>query len=287
MKPARKHRSTSPTRVLLCLALSFALLTTIAHSQSEKPQPKEDVNAADIAKAIVRVKSGDFAGYDVEMIAEGRAIEVIPLLKDRFVRSQDESLKSKIANVLIRLGEQDNLYWGFLAERANLAIDSDAPSYLCFDEQGKVSPEQPSPAFVDWAMAHHIPLETASEDALFTYPGAVLELGSTGDTRGTPILRRALLSPNFLIRGDAALGLAAIHDKNSIPLIVEACQTAPSEAAEEIAKALVYFDDPQAEAAAEKYIPPDLLKEYRAARAAGQSPYGIKPPKQRNGGDQK
>lgn len=52
----------------------------------------------------------------------------------------------------------------------------------------------------------------------------------------------------------AALGLAKLQDKESIPLIIEACQRANPEMAPFLARSLVFFDDSQAQNAAEKFI---------------------------------
>jgi HEAT repeat protein len=67
----------------------------------------------------------------------------------------------------------------------------------------------------------------------------------------------------------AAMGLAEIQDKDSIPLIIEACDRAPAEAASSIAEALVYFDDPEAQGAVGRYIRKDVAKALREERAQG------------------
>jgi hypothetical protein len=67
----------------------------------------------------------------------------------------------------------------------------------------------------------------------------------------------------------AALGLAEIQDKASIPLIIEACKRAPAEAAAVMAESLVYFDDAEAQRAVDTYIPKDAAKVFREARAQG------------------
>jgi hypothetical protein len=60
-----------------------------------------------------------------------------------------------------------------------------------------------------------------------------------------------------------AQGLAVIHDKDSIPLIIEACKRVPVEVARSLAGSLKYFDDdPRALAAADMYLPkpPDPIE---------------------------
>jgi hypothetical protein len=67
---------------------------------------------------------------------------------------------------------------------------------------------------------------------------------------------------------EAARGLALAQDKDSIPLIILACQQTP-DAVTIIAKALLYFDDPRAQEAFDKYEPEDSAKLFRQIKAAG------------------
>jgi hypothetical protein len=89
-------------------------------------------------------------------------------------------------------------------------------------------------------------------------------LARTGDARGLAMLRRGLSSRNDLIRALAAKGLALLEGRDSVPAIIAACGTAPAQAAELVARALVFFDDPRAQAAADTYIKDaDVLRELR------------------------
>ncbi|MBV9762495.1 MAG: hypothetical protein JO340_18185, partial [Acidobacteriaceae bacterium] len=63
----------------------------------------------------------------------------------------------------------------------------------------------------------------------------------------------------------AADGLVDLQDKASIPLIVDACQRAPAEVAQGMARDLLKFDDPRAQAAAEEYLPKDEVEKIVAA----------------------
>jgi len=76
-----------------------------------------------------------------------------------------------------------------------------------------------------------------------------------------------------MIVNSAALGLATIGDKDSIPLIVQACQRAPVEQASVIASSLVYFDGPQAQNAVDKYLSKEMAKASREKRANGGTPF--------------
>jgi hypothetical protein len=255
--------------------MCWALPVGGACGQTVQAQPAKriyEADAANVAAAIARVKSGNFVGADVDMIGRGGAVEVIPILKKQFVLVQDPLDKAVIARVLVKLGDKDDFYWDFLVKLATPALESDAPDFMNFESQGK-SGEGPSPAFIDWAKAHNVPPNgpdgTAAEDSVYMFPGKVLLLVATGDPRAIPLLRQALSSPNHMIEIAAAQGLAELQDKGSIPLIIQACERGPAEAASVIAGSLVYFDDADAQSAVDTYVPKDYVKILREARAHG------------------
>jgi hypothetical protein len=238
-------------------------------------QPSRRIYEADktsVADAIAKVKSGNFVGADVDMIGRGGALEAIPILKEQFILRQDPLVKATIARVLIKLGDKDDTYWDYLVKQATPALESDAPDFMNFDPQAKTG-AGPSPEFIAWAKAHNVPPNgpegTAAEDAMYWLPGKVMVLGLTGDQRAIPLLRRALLSPNHMIEIAAANGLADIQDKDSIPLIIEACKKAPAAAAGLIAEPLIYFDDAEAQSAVDTYVPKERAKILREAMAQG------------------
>jgi HEAT repeat protein len=269
---ARRFGSMRELLLLIC----FALLAGNIHGQEAQVQPGKRIYEADKDKvdaALAKVKSGNFFRADVDMIGRGGAVEAIPILKKQFMRIQDPLDKATIARVLIKLGDKDDMYWDFLVKLATPALASDAPDFMNFDSPGKST--GPSPAFVAWAKAHNVPPNgpdgTAAQDSVYTFPGEMMLLGATGDPRAIPLLRQALLSPNHMIEAAAAIGLAEIHDKDSIPLIIEACRRAPPGAAGAIADNLVYFDDPDAQNAVDTYVAKDRAKILREARAAGKT----------------
>lgn len=284
--PERARCSWRTTTRWVWRLLVSAVLAGTASGQPDrvypKPQPDKYAYAADpgnVPEAIAKVRSGAFFGVHVEMIAQAHATEAIPALEKQFARAQDPKPgeiapldKEHIASALVRLGDRDPLYWDFLMKSARAAVESDVPDPFVYDAQGKISSETP-PELAAWASAHNLSLADAGMEALFKIPSPVTYLAMTGDLRATPLLRQALLSRNFMIVNQAALGLAQIGDKDSIPLIIEACQRAPAEEAAEIALSLVYFDDSQAQNAVDVYVPRDRAKIYREARANGKTPF--------------
>ena len=261
-------------RNVYLLVLS-ALLTGVAYGQQNQPNsPAYAADKANVPDAIAKLKSGKFALVHVDMIAKAGAVEAVPILKEQFARSQDRLVQTKIASAIVRLGDKDDIYWDFLVKQVTPALESDGPDFMNFDPQAKTG-AGPSPEFIAWAKAHNAPPNgpngTAAEDAMYWFPGKVMLLGLTGDHRAIPLLRQALLSPNHMIETAAANGLAEIQDKESIPLVIEACKKAPPAAAALIAESLVYFDDAEAQSAVDTYVSKDRAKILREARAQGKN----------------
>jgi PBS lyase HEAT-like repeat len=272
--------SSIATRRKIHLVVCLALLTVLLRGQAGQRQldmPPSVADSATVRDAIANIESGQFSPVDAETIAEAGATEAIPSLKEQFTRSQDLSDKMKIASVLVRLGNKEDAYWDFLIRQATAAIEDDAPFIAHLDEKGNLVTDKLSPEFLKWASDHHLDREQAEEDVLYNYPESIADLGATGDARAIPILRRALLSQNFIIQTSAARGLGEIQDKDSIPLIIEACKRAPAQVAAQIALPLVYFDDNDAQRAVDLYVPKERVVEARKARAAGEKPFGERP----------
>jgi HEAT repeat protein len=218
---------------------------------------------------IEALKRDDFSAAHVEQIVKARAVQAIPILEEKFAQITDPLDKVHIASALVRLGDKKDIYWDFLVKLATQAAESDMPDLMSYDSQGKPV-SSPSPEFIAWAKANNI----TSEEQMYLPLGVVGLLAFTGDSRAVPLLRRALLSPNYQIEIVAAEGLAEIGDKGSIPFIIQACSRAPADAAEAIAESLVYFDDTTAQNAVDMYIPKDVAKIYREGKAQGRKPFG-------------
>jgi hypothetical protein len=262
------HSGNSSKRKILHLVVCCALLPCVAaHGQPGPAQPDK------LANAISQVESGTFSNYAVEQIAEAHAVQEIPVLEKQFVVASEEvNLKSVIASALVRLGDNNNIYWNYLVEQATEAINSGLPFPIARDSQGVPIRGQLSPEFNAWIKAHNIPPEAVG-DLAFSLPGKVISLAETGDPRGIPLLRRALQSPNPFMALFAAKGLALIHDKASIPLIIAVCKRSYPDEAEAIAESLIYFDDAEAQSAADLYLPKELSQALRQARANGKTPF--------------
>jgi hypothetical protein len=251
----------------LRLTVGFALLPSVMHGQTTQSQSDE------LATLIAKIKSGDFHAGNVEMIAKANAVQAVPALEEQFGRATDYLTKGKIASALVRLGDRDDTYWNYLLQQATAVVDSNVPDTLYSESQGKAMTAGSSPELKAWAQTHNISVQTAGQDAVFEYPMKMEQLAEAGDPRGIPLLRRALQSRNYLLASWAAKGLAQIQDKNSIPLIIAACEKAPEGEGAVIAASLVYFDDPQAQSAFDKYVPKEYAKVFRDLRARQNRPF--------------
>lgn len=251
----------------LCL---LVLIGTFAHAQADQkqsPNPAPAVNdrqSADLM-AKARADTPESIYYVVEIARQGQ-VGAVPMLEEKFGRTKDALDKAHIASALVRLGDKKDIYWDFLVKQATVAIESGIPDIFAYDSQGKLI-GGPSQEFTAWAQAHNLSLAAAQEQAI-SFLGAVMALAVTMDWRAVPLLRQALSARDYMIQSSAAEGLAAIQDKESIPLIVDAVKKAPAEAGAVIARSLVYFDDPEAQSAVDKYVPKDSAKVLREDRAA-------------------
>ena len=246
------YSSRSINRNLILLVLTPCLLILKPSIASA-----DDGRSADYATSLLlKIRSSN---SDSEVTRS-----VVPLLKDAFLSSSDPYLRENIASSLVIAGQKDEVYWSILAERAGEIVDNQAPYPLLYDADGKSIPGAISLDFIRWAKANNIQKDQALGDQLTSFPSELSFLAITGDPRGLQILRRGLLSPNYGVRAVAALGLAKLNDKASIPQIIEAVRQAPLEAQWPIARHLLAFDDHMAYVAAEELISnKNLLEELR------------------------
>jgi len=267
------HTSTPPGHKLGSMLLSclfmLVLIGTFAHAQAGQRQPPNPAPAANDkqnadAVAKVREDTPESITYVEEIVKQGQ-VEAVPMLEKKFARTEDVIDREHIASALVRLGDKKDVYWNFLVRQATIAIESGIPDIFAYDSQGKLI-RGPSPEFTAWAQGHNLSL-TAAEEQSRLFSGAVMWLAMTRDWRAVPLLRQALSARDYMIQNAAAQGLAAIQDTESIPLIIDAVKKAPAEAGAVIARSLVFFDDPEAQAAVDKYVPKDSAKALREDRA--------------------
>ncbi|WP_433975013.1 HEAT repeat domain-containing protein [Tunturiibacter lichenicola] len=217
---------------------------------------------------IVALKRNDVESLSyVGQAAATHPAETVAILRENFVNTQDERRKAQIASALIGLGNKEDIYWDFLLRQATSALESDASSPVKYDSQGK--PIEGPSSYEAWAK------QDREFNEMLTFVEIVAE---TRDPRGVGLLRRALSSPHYEIQTFAAAGLVRARDNDSIPLIIDACKNASPDVASSIANALVYFDDPRAQSAVDRYLSKEDAKAAREEKANGIGPLGPWPP---------
>ncbi len=258
---------------MIKVATTFMLLLRLVAGTHVVARPaQEPAKAPNVAEAMEKAQPDDsMAMVFVEQLGAAHATEAIPMLELKFERAGNDLDRAHIAAVLIRLGDKKDIYWNCLTQAVTKTIETDAPNFNAFDSSGKLIPG-PSPEFVAWADKKKLPHDGLGEQHVYYAPAPTMFLAHTDDPRAIPLLRRALWSPNFMIQSFAAMGLARLQDKASIPWIIEACKLAPAEAAGVIGESLAYFDDPVAQAAVDLYVPKELAKTAREAAASGKKP---------------
>jgi HEAT repeat protein len=240
---------------VLRVAVWCALLVGVGYGQTLQDQVDE-VLSLKVRSVIDSLKQGTYGPATQEQIAEAQAGQLVPILEARFVSSQDAVVKARVARALVDLGDKGNAYWDFLGQQAKLAIESDAPSSQCYSSTNCTGHS----AYVAWAKAHNAPEDSKAEMELNWLLEERVQL-VFGDPRGISLLREALKSPNINVVWAGADGLTRALDKDSIPLIVEACKRFHGQEVPLISHTLRQFmRDPDARAAArageEQCVPP-------------------------------
>jgi HEAT repeat protein len=194
--------------------------------------------------------------------------ENVAILKQNFLNTQDERDKAQTASALIGLGDKEDIYWDFLLRQATSVLEGEASSAVKSDSQGK--PIEGPSSEEAWAK------QDREYNEMLTFVETVAE---SRDPRGVRLLRRALSSPNF--QDIAAAGLVRARDTDSIPLILDLCKNASPEVARFFAsQVLVYFDDPRAQSAVDRYLSKEEAKAAREEKAEGVGPLGPWPPEE-------
>jgi len=181
---------------------------------------------------------------------------VVPKLEAAFQSATLPKSKDMIASVLLRAGVRDPpIYFDYLAAEARIAIDAeDGPEPLVRGGDGKLVKGKWNPEFLEWCKKRGLNPREKTMEIFYETPGKVLFLASSGDPRGYPLLVKGVHSKNYGVSIVSANGLAVIGDPRAIDEIVAACREAPAQEASSIAWALVFFNDPRAQRAAEEFI---------------------------------
>ncbi len=120
-----------------------------------------------LGTSISKVKSGQYAPGDIDLIVQFRSPQAIPILEEQFKQNQDTLQKLKLANALVKLGDKDETYWDYLLQQATLAVDSPVPFPWVYNIQENTGRGNSEQGVAVWAKAHNTDLATAIENATY------------------------------------------------------------------------------------------------------------------------
>lgn len=173
--------------------------------------------------------------------------ERVASLRTEYKLTTDHVERLIIVSKLARAG--DYTHWSFVRNEAEKAIRRDEPRRWPF----RIGPiRDPLPRQMRYEAA---PIDTerdAYSEKIDVVPPEpehaldvwrVIALASGAPLEDRPLLRRALQSPRILIAGNAALGLARLHDVEAADAISRAGQAAPHAQRLLFIQALVYLND--------------------------------------------
>jgi hypothetical protein len=172
-----------------------------------------------------------------------------------FALTKDSQRKERIASILLSIGITDQNYFRYLADEAKkaLAHDHDMPWPVLYGEDGVA--QTLNPVLNDWCKEHQLSFQEAQNVQNYEFPIAWYYLSAARDARAYELFLKGLHSPNIMIAISAAHGLAVLQQPRAIDEMIAAARETPSEARFEIAKSLLFFSDPKAQAAAEELTP--------------------------------
>jgi hypothetical protein len=175
-----------------------------------------------------------------------------------FSLTRDTQQKERIASILLSLGVKDPIYFDYLTAEAKkiLAHDHDIPWPEIYGDDEE--PKYANPALNEWCEKHRMDFGAMDDVSKYEIPVAWYYLAAASDPRAYDLLIKGLNSPNLMIAGRAAQGLAMLQDPRAINVLIAAGRTAHGLARGLIAQSLLFFPDPKAQAAASEIAPVKL-----------------------------
>jgi hypothetical protein len=171
--------------------------------------------------------------------------------KEIFALTNDPKIKQRAGSILLHIGKADQAQYDYLTGEAEKALDvaNKMPWPTVYDNEGKIV-DKINPEFLKWCAARKVDARDTFESAYFDAPMPWYFLASARDPRAHDLLVRGLRSPNVMIVVYAAEGLARLQASDALDEIIAAARHAPQETRYSIARALLFFPDSKAQAAA-------------------------------------
>jgi PBS lyase HEAT-like repeat-containing protein len=285
--PARRKRAFKARLVFICLAAVLC-----ARAQHPHRLKTNDEKARELL---------DNKEHTFEDLLRGEP-KAVANAKEIFRLSSDAMVKRRTAGVLITVGVTDRIYFEYLVSEAKKALDNPMPWPTAYDDHGRINQNvtpafiawckkqgiddandpklaayrASDPVFLEWTMKRHLNLNNTRYAAYYEIPIPWYDLAAARDPRAYDLLVQGLHSHNLMIASVAAKGLAKLQDPRAIDVLITVGRRVPGEARAGIMEALLYFDDPKAQAAAEELA--DVLdnKHLFELIRANAKKYGVK-----------
>lgn len=174
--------------------------------------------------------------------------------KKIFALASDSNIKQRAASILLSIGLRDPVYFDYLSREAEKALRNDTPWPTLYDKDGNTVRKTFNPDFLKWCERRHVKKSDAFEAVYYRIPVSWNHFAAAGDPRSYDLLIKGLHSHNLMISALSAEGLAKLQDPRAIDEIIAAYHRAPAETRNTVSRALVFFPDPRAQAAAEEFI---------------------------------
>lgn len=251
---------------LTAMAL-FLFVGSAVHLVHAQPIPGEDFGKKSFEELKAALMKEPGAQHVINALRKKGDKRAIPILKEALPKVADRESRQQIARALIGLGDKDDAGWPILEKYALETIESDMPMPLLLDDKGQIIRGKPNPAFLAWCKKNNVDPNAGFEQYVYKSQGDIELIAEVGDKRAIPLLMKALNSSNIYAASRAAMGLARRQHKDAIKPMLAICEKAHPEVAASVAEALAFFDDPRAQAAAEKFIKSKAILESRRKEA--------------------
>lgn len=192
--------------------------------------------------------------------------------REVFDQSDDKTKKSQAAFLLVLHEAEDPRYLEFLLDNARKALEGDPPAVIAFDEEGRAVRGELSEEFIAWATERGLDPEVAAGERLSGGAAAdvvmVAAVATTDRPATVDLLLHALEARDPMIVVAAAEGLARLQVESARKRLVELTLSSGHDLAKSLALELLWYDDPETLAVAEKVLDdPELVAAARQQRA--------------------
>ena len=246
--PLKRISSRTGIAILLIAAVAARASGLFAQEQSRVESNQQKSEGQRRTEELLNDKK-----YSFQDLLEGNP-GAVANAKEIFALTSDPKIKLRGASVLLSIGKADQAQFDYLTAEAEKALNyaAEMPWPTQYDEKGEIVPNKPNPAFLKWCANRKLNAWETFESAYYEVPIPWNFLAQAREPRAHDLLMRGLRSRNIIIVALAAEGLARLQASDALDQVIIAAQRAPLETRSSIGRALLFFPDPKAQAAAEK-----------------------------------